>query len=250
MPKVAAALVLLVFAAGAAKLYVPWLTAKGPEVNSTPSLEGFTPAEVKVRAGQDACITPVPLDPGDRRLHMLLRTHGSRAPVVDVTISQPGYVAPRVSADYAVGVTTPVESDLSQAPPRAQDGKLCLRNHGPRAVWLVGTSEGESLTLPVTSVDGKVATDIDPAITFFTGERTSLVQRLGRIMDRAGDFTGVLPIWLLWPLALLFVLGLPIGAAAALLLADRADPISAAPSAPRARTLPGPHAGPGRAPPR
>ena len=52
MPRLAAALVLLVFAAGAAKLYAPWLTAKGPEVNSTPSLEGFTPAEVKVRAAR------------------------------------------------------------------------------------------------------------------------------------------------------------------------------------------------------
>jgi hypothetical protein len=250
MRKVAAALVLLVFAAGAAKLYAPWLTARGPEVNSTPSLEGFTSAEVKVRAGQDACITPVPLDPGDRRLHMLLRTHGKRAPVVDVTISQPGYVARARFQHYAVRATSPVESDLSQAPPRAHDGKLCLRNRGPRAVWLVGTSEGESLTLPVTSVDGKVATDIDPAITFFTGERTSLVQRLGRVMDRAGDFTGVLPGWLLWPLGLLFFLGLPIGAAAALLLADRADPVSAAPPAPRARTLPGSRADPGRAPPR
>jgi hypothetical protein len=31
----------------------------------------------------------------------------------------------------------------------------------------------------------------------------------------------VIPGWLMWPLALLFVLGLPVGAAAALLLAGR-----------------------------
>jgi hypothetical protein len=221
MRKLAATLVLLVFAVGAAKLYAPWLTSKSPEINSTPSLEGITRAEIKVRSGQNACITPVPLDPGDRRLHMLLRTQGRRAPVVDVTVKQPGFVAQARFHDYAVGALTPVESQLSQAPPRAQDGELCLRNRGPRAVWLVGTSEGESLTLPVTSVDGKVATDIDPAITFLTGERTSLAQRTGRMLDRAAGFTGALPGWLLWPLALLFVLGLPIGAAAALVLADR-----------------------------
>jgi hypothetical protein len=250
MRKVAAALVLLVFAAGAAKLYVPFLTTHGPEVNSTPSLEGITPSEIKVRAGQDACIAPVPLDPSDRRLHMLLRAHGKRAPVVDVTVTQPGYTARARFHDYAVGGATPVESDLSQAPPRALDGQLCLRNRGPRAVWLVGTAEGESLTLPVTSVDGTVVADIDPAITFFTGGHTSLVQRLSRVVHRAADFTGVLPAWLLWPLGLLFFLGLPFGAAAALLLADRADPVSAAPPAPRARTLPGPRAGPGRSPPR
>jgi hypothetical protein len=73
----------------------------------------------------------------------------------------------------------------------------------------------------VTYVDGKVVTDIDPAITFLTGERTSHLQRLGRIADRAAAFTGVLPSWLLWPLGLLFLLGLPVGAAAALLLAER-----------------------------
>jgi hypothetical protein len=248
MRKVAAAIVLLVFAAGAAKLYAPWLTSQGPEVNSTPSPEGMTRAEVRVRAGQNACIKPVPLDPGDRRLHMVLRTHGRRPPVVDVTIRQPGFLARARFHDYAVGGATPVESDLSQAPPRAQDGELCLRNRGPRAVWLVGTSEGESLTLPVTSVDGKVVTDIDPAITFLTGDRTSLVQRLGRILDRAAGFTGALPGWLLWPLALLFFLGLPIGAGAALLLADRGDSVSAAPPAPPARRPPGPHAGPGHPP--
>jgi hypothetical protein len=221
MRKVAAALVLIVFAAGAAKSYVPWLRAKGPEVNSTPSMQGTIPAEVKVRTGQDACIKPVPLDPGDHQLYMLLRTQGKRAPVVDVTVTQPGFIAHARFGDYAVGGVTPVMSDLSQAPPRAQDGQLCLHNRGPRAVSLVGTSEPASLTLPVTSIQGKDVPDVDPAITFFTGERTSFLQRLGRITHRAAGFTGVLPVWLLWPLGLLFLVGLPVGAAAALLLADR-----------------------------
>jgi hypothetical protein len=221
MRKVAAAIVLVVFAAGAATWYVPWLTAKGPEVDSTPSVQGTIPAAVKIRAGQQACIKPVPLDPGDRQLHMLLHTQGTSAPVVDVTVTQPGFVAHARFHDYPVGAVTPVVSDLSRAPSRAQDGELCLRNQGPRAVSLFGTSEPASLTLPVTYVDGKVVTDIDPAITFLTGERTSHLQRLGRIADRAAGFTGVLPSWLLWPLGLLFLLGLPVGAAAALLLADR-----------------------------
>jgi hypothetical protein len=222
MRKIAAALVLVVFALGAAAWYVPWLTRQEPELNSTPSLEGLTSrAEVKVRAGQQACIAPVPLDPGDRQLQMLLRTRGDRAPVVDVTLKAPGYVGRGRFEAYPIGAATPVVTDLSQAPPRAQDGELCLRNRGRRVLGLVGTSEPESLTLPVTSVDGTQATDIDPAITFLTGERKSIVERLGAIVHRSAGFTGVLPTWLLWPLALLFLVGLPVGAAASLLLADR-----------------------------
>jgi hypothetical protein len=220
MRKVAVAVALVVFAAGAAKWYVPWLTSKSPEVNSTPSVQGIIPAEVKVRAGQQACIKPVPLDPGDRQLYMLVRTQGKPAPVVDVTVTQPGFVAYARFRNYPIGGVTPVVSDLSRAPLRAQDGELCLHNRGRRAVSLVGTSEPESLTLPVTSVEGKDATDIDPAITFLTGARTSHLQRLGRIADRAAGFTGVLPSWVLWPLGLLFLFGLPVGAAAALLLAE------------------------------
>ena len=86
---------------------------------------------------------------------------------------------------------------------------------------LVGTGEPESVTLPVTYVGGKASPGVDPAITFLSGKQRSIVQQAGTILDRAAAFTGAIPGWLMWPLALLFLLGLPLGAASVLLLSAR-----------------------------
>ena len=96
-----------------------------------------------------------------------------------------------------------------------------MHNTGRRAIGLVGTGEPESVTLPVTYVGNRPPGEVDPAITFLSGKQRSLVQQAGTILDRAALFTGGIPGWLMWPLALLFSLGLPLGVAWALLLSAR-----------------------------
>ena len=132
-----------------------------------------------------------------------------------------GYRATGRFAGYAPGGASVAMARLSQAPPQAADGQLCLHNTGHRAIGLVGTGEPESVTLPVTYVGDKPPGEIDPAITFISPPQRSLVQQAGTILDRAGLFTGVIAGWLMWPLAVLFILGLPVGAAWALLLSAR-----------------------------
>jgi hypothetical protein len=223
MRKVAPALVLVVFAIGALLWYTPWLTEQRIVPASTPSLEGISSrAEVKLPGGKRACIRPVPLDPSVREVRMLLNTRGNRAPTVELTMSGPDrYRATGRFAGYAPSDASLVVARLSQAPPQAADGQLCLHNTGRRAIGLVGTSEPESVTLPVTYVGDKPPGEVDPAITFLSGKQRSLAQQAGTILDRAAAFTGALPGWLVWPLALLFLLGLPVGAAWALLLSAR-----------------------------
>ena len=103
MRKVAAALVLVVFAVGALLWYAPWLTEQRTVVASTPSLDGISfRAEVKLPGGKTACIRPVPLDPNVREVQMLLDTRGSGAPAVDLTMTGPGgYRATGRFAGYA-----------------------------------------------------------------------------------------------------------------------------------------------------
>jgi hypothetical protein len=224
MARLAAALVLVVFAIGALLRSAPWLTEQRTVVASTPSLDGLSyRAEVTLPGRKTACIRPLPLDPNVREVQMLLDTRRNpRAPTVDLTMTGPGgYRASGRFTGYAPSGASIVVARLSQAPPQAADGQLCLHNNGRRAIGLVGTSEPGFATLPVTYVGDKPPGEVDPAITFFSGEERSLMQRAGTILDRAALFTGVVPGWLMWPLALLFLLALPLGAAWALLLSSR-----------------------------
>jgi hypothetical protein len=216
-----AALVLVTFGIGALWFYVPHLTEEHPNVLSTPSLVGFqTTKQVPVRRGQQACIAPVPLEPALRSVRMVLQARGTQASALEVQLRAPGYRGTGRFTGYPAGRVVSVEAAVSPAPPRDADGTLCLRNVGGRAVGLVGTDEPLSVTLPATTIDGKPAGEVDPAITFLGGPPQSMISRAGTILGRASDFTGgYVPLWLLWPLTVLLVLAAPLALAWALYVA-------------------------------
>jgi hypothetical protein len=223
---IGAVLVLAVFAVGALAFYVPHLTEKRTVVASTPSLLGLSSSkEILVRGGQQACIGPVPLEPGIRRVQMVLHARGPQAAPVDVELRGTGYRGSGRFEGYPAGGNATVQADVQPAPPSDADGVLCLRNTGRRAVGLGGTDEPVSSSLPATAVDGEPAGNVDPAITFLDGPPASMLSRAGTILGRASDFTGgVIPLWLLWPLTLLFVLGAPVALAYALYAEARRSP--------------------------
>ena len=129
----------------------------------------------------------------------------------------PGYRGSGRFAGFPAGSIVGVEAAVSPAPPRDVDGVLCLRNTGRRAVGLVGTDEPVSSSLPATAVDGKPVGAVDPAITFLGGPPQSMISRAGTILGRASDLTGgFVPLWLLWPLTIVFVLAAPLALAWAL----------------------------------
>jgi hypothetical protein len=211
-------LVVSTFAVGALWFYVPHLTEAHPNVLSTPSLVGFQSSkQVVVRRGQQACISPVPLEPALRSVRMVLQARGTQASPLELDLRAPGYRGTGRFAGYQAGGAANAEAAVAPAPPRDADGTLCVRNTGPRAVGLVGTDEPLSTSLPATALDGKPAGDVDPAITFLGGPPQSMISRAGTILGRASDFTGgFVPLWLLWPLTLMFVLGAPFALAWAL----------------------------------
>jgi hypothetical protein len=220
--RIAAGAVLAVFAVGAIAYFVPSLTLKRVVVTSTPSLDGLTlRAAVNVPRHRTACIRPVPLDPGARFVHMLVSVKGGRTWPLDLTLRGGDFVAHGRFAGYPPNTQTPVVARLDRAPSQAQRGELCVRNTGRRTVSLVGTNEPALVSLPTTYLGGTPVVDVDPAIAFTTGQERSIVQRRTTIVDHTAAFTGVMPAWLIWPLALLFVLGLPAGVAWALLISAR-----------------------------
>jgi hypothetical protein len=209
---------LATFALGALWFYVPHLTEDHPDVLSTPSLVGFqTSKQVVVRRGQQACISPVPLEPALRTVRMVLQARGTQASPLEIELRGPGYRGTGRFAGYQPGGAVNVEAAVSPAPPGDADGTLCVRNAGRRAVGLVGTDEPLSATLPATALDGKPTGDVDPAITFLGGPPQSIISRAGTILGRASDLTGgFVPLWLLWPLAIAFVLAASLALAWAL----------------------------------
>jgi hypothetical protein len=211
-------LVLATFAGGALWFYLPHLTEAHPNVISTPSLVGFQSSkQVVVRRGQQACIAPVPLEPALRTVRMVLQARGTEASPLEVELRAPGYRGTGRLAGYAPGGAVAVDAAVSPAPPRDVDGTLCLRNTGRRAVGLVGTDEPLSVTIPVTTIDGTAAGPVDPAITFLSGPPQPMISRAGTILGHASAFTGgFVPLWLLWPLAVLLVLAGPVALAWAL----------------------------------
>lgn len=215
---VAPLVVVAVYLAGALHWYRPFLDQRRVVVASTPSLEGIQSVkEVRLGHGQRACITPLPLDPQDHRLRLVLWAHATSPVPLSFVLSGHGYTGRGRFTTYAPGSPTPVEAPVSSPPPAAFDGQLCVRNEGRHSVGLVGTDEPDSLTLPSTSVDGQAPGPVDPAVTFYGGPDASLLSRAGTVIGRVSDFTGgVMPPWLLWPLALLIVIGVPAGTAVAL----------------------------------
>jgi hypothetical protein len=214
---------LVVFVLGALWSYVPHLTQKRTVVLSTPSLQGFTSSkEVLVRGGQQACISPVPLEPGLQKVRMILHARGATASPLELELKAGGYRGTGRFAGYQAGGNATVEAPVSPAPTGDVDGVLCLRNTGRRAVGLVGTDEPVSQSLPATQVDGHAVVP-DPALTFIDGPPRSMISHFGTILGRAADFTGVLPLWLLWPLVLAFVLGAPLALAWALYSSAQRD---------------------------
>ena len=179
--------------------------------------------EIKLRGGQTACTKPVPLDPEVRQVRLILHALGARSAPLVLTATGPGYTGHGRYERYPTKAQVPVVATLDRAPTSAADGQLCVRNAGRRAVSMVGTSEPESQTAPVTTVAGKEIANIDPAVAFLAGEHRSILQMAGTPLDRAADFTDAVPRWLMWPLTLLFIVGMPLGAAAVLLLSARRE---------------------------
>jgi hypothetical protein len=206
---------LATFAIGALWFYVPHLTEDRADVLSTPSLVGYqSRKEIVVHLGQQACITPVPLEPALRAVRMVLHARGAQSSALELELRATGYRGTGRFAGYASGAVVGAEAAVSPKPPRDVDGVLCLRNTGTHSVGLVGTDEPITLALPATTVDGKKAGEIDPAITFLGGPPRSMISHPGTILGRASDLTGgFVPLWLLWPLAIAFVLAAPLALA-------------------------------------
>ena len=218
---VAALAAVLAFAWGALDSLRPFATFERDQIVSTPGLgplaERYT---FTLQPGDEACIKPVTFTPETEvaRLRILSEKDDAPAPI-DVTASAPGYRSTARLSGYPTGFDQTPPARLTP-PDREVEGQLCARNAGARGgdpVQIVGTGEIRLQVAAETLVNGKPVDGKEMELTLLRAERRSLLAGMGTIIGHVRAVAaGYAPEWLLWILAVLAAVGIPVAVVAGL----------------------------------
>jgi len=195
----------------------PFVSPKGQEIARGPVLHAF-----RVPPGQQACMDSITIEPSSRTTKFQLRPaqlteHGG--PPVELVLSAPGYrEISQLPGGYLGGSET-----VSVTPPqRAVVGSACFVNRGHSTVVLEGITQPQTVFRAATTIGGRPVSG-EIALTFL-GRKRSLLARLGEVFGHVSVLTDrLIPTWLVWLLAFLITLGVPLGVLTALYLAVRED---------------------------
>jgi hypothetical protein len=207
----------------AAVLFAPFLLRERDLVASTPSPRPlFDVTFIPVPSGGRLCASDVTIPRDARQLRFQVRTFGRPGPPLQVSLRAPGYGAQaQVAAGYPdlATLAAPV-----RPPARDRLGSVCIEQRGRGEIALTGTTETRTLSRPRGSVNGGPV-PADAYLAFYEGREASALSRVEAMIDRATAFrsSGVGP-WLLWPLLVLTVVGVPAGIVLAVAKAARMDP--------------------------
>jgi hypothetical protein len=188
------------------------------EVPQPPPLQSVSLVEVP--GGQQACSDQIGLLPGAQVAQMRIGTYGKAPAPLLFALTGPGYretipVAPSYVDNGLLEVAF-------RGPPRVLEGSVCLTNLGRTPVALYAAA-GRSESRSTTTVDGRLwPANFD--LAFYAAKRQSLLEDAGTIMRRLRLFHAHVGLGLLWVLALLFVIGVPLAAVATLTSASRTRP--------------------------
>jgi hypothetical protein len=209
--------------------FVPYLTRKEQwpaGVPDPPALLSVT--EFAVPPGGQACVGDVTIDARSRLAQIALRPKPpvKLGPPVEIVLSGGGYEGKvHVPDGYGGGIAAlPIEP----APTRTVIGTACFFNRGHHTVLLDGTSETRTLSRSPTELQGKVAPG-DIALTLLDNRPRSLFSQLGEVFGHASNLTDrLVPVWLIWVLAVIVAVAVPVCALGAFYLALREDEASGA----------------------
>src|SRR4051794_11006351 len=213
---------LVVFLVVALGRMAPFLLEQRQVVSSVPVPPPLlTISPVRIAPGRSACTSDVALD-RDSGVAAIRAAPPATGPLRLALSARAGDWRAQTPFRAGLGVHGDVLEAALPPPPGARTATLCVRNAGPRPVALVGTEEARTATPSVTTIDH--VTQPDLALTIYEPRRHSLLASASRIADRAALYkAGFLRGWMLFPLALLVVVGVPAGVLWALGRALRAE---------------------------
>lgn len=212
--------------------FVPYLTRQQQwpaGVPDPPALLAVT--EFPVPPGGQACVGDVTIDARSRLAQVALRPKPPEklGPPVEVVLSGGGYAGKvHIPGGYGGGIAAlPIEP----APSRTVIGTACFFNRGRHTVLLDGTSETRTLSRSPTEVQGK-AVPGDIALTLIDNRPRSLLSSLGEVFGHASNLTDrLVPVWLIWVLAAIVAVTVPVCSLYAFYRALREDEAEGAGSA-------------------
>lgn len=225
-PVRAAGLMVLLMLAGAAAWLIPYLREPRPVLAGVPTPPPlFAVSDFALPPHGRACMKEVTVEQNSRLAEFALRPAVASArggPPVRLTLDAPRYEARvNVPGGYPGGsATLPI---VPGPPKRATIATACFTNLGDRTVELRGSTEPRTVAHSSTAVNGHpVAGDI--ALAFFDSPDRSLLRQLGEAFSHASNLTeGLIPVWLIWLIAVLVAFGVPMGIALAFYGALRAE---------------------------
>jgi hypothetical protein len=212
---VAAVVVGAVVVLGALILLVSYLLHSERAIAGTPAPRALFKATVfTLPAHGRACMSLTTLPPNGRILQLELAevsasSHGT--PPIDALLTAPGY---RELA-HLPGEQPEGEAQLPIRPPRRyMIGTTCLINQGGTAVGIAGSTEPRSISRSELTINGTpMAGDI--ALTFLGAHAKSRLSRLSEVFEHASNLTDhLIPVWLVWVLALATLFLVPIATVA------------------------------------
>lgn len=225
----ASAIAAAVIVLGALVWFLPYLTKKQTSVSSVPAPNALTATNpYQLAPGQQACMTSVAVEPNSLAAQFELhpaKPSPQGGPPVALVLSATGYRSvSQLAGGYPGGLAT-----VAMTPPHhSLLASACFVDRGDTDVVLLGSAEARTVSRSGTSIAG-VSVVGDVALTFLDTRPSSLLEQAGTIFAHASNLTDhLIPVWLIWILAVLVAFGVPLGILGAFYTALRADEAAAA----------------------
>jgi hypothetical protein len=207
----AGALVLLV---AAVAIGLPYLDKERDYRASVPQPPSLIAIQlVRMQPGESACLHDAVMNARSERALFQVETFAKPTVPLRLELTGRGYRATATVPASSYQDEGIVQARVT-APPRDVLVTACVVNAGRREVALYATTPPERSAVNTTVAGHAIVTN--PWLAFYEEKPTSIANRLPTILERMAVFRpAVIGPWLLWPLAVLFVFGVP----AAILLA-------------------------------
>ncbi len=216
LPRMATALAAAAIVLGALVWFRPYLTRRQAFPSAVPAPVALGPASTfAVASGVQACMYSVAVEPDSRVAGFRASpatASSAGGPPVELILEGRGY---RTSSLLPGGYRGGVVSVRVTPPRHSLLATACFVNRGAETVTLAGSTEARTISRSGTTIAGAPVVG-DIALRFLDTRPSSLLDSLGTVFGHASNLTDhLVPVWLIWILALLTAFGVPVAILAA-----------------------------------